>query len=224
MRKSLFSLTFHLRDAFAGTLLFLLLGTPVQAAAQRGITFELRFGAVASTPLAVDSIVLQSTLDKIAGLRHTATLERARPGIAPVLQLAARTALRQTLLLEASGSWTLAQLHSSVRSGTVQSLGIATGMIGLNYQYRPLLHGRAGFGVIHYGATETGLFRQGTSLQPLVEVAIGTNRDVSGARLSAELLGQVHSFGSAALRAQGGTAGSVIRGGILFGVTPGGRR
>lgn len=203
-----------------------LLRSPNPALAQRSVTFEVRLGAVASSPLATDSVLRQSTLNRLAGNGHVAEQARATPGVAPTIQVSARTALRENLQLEATGGWSFGKLHagSDTESRAYQSFNIGSATIGLRYALLPRVHVRGAFGALHYGASAEGLFRQGGALVPVLEAGIGSDVRFSFGTVGIAAFGQTHRFGTAAVRQLGGSDGSVLRGGLLVGFTFGSKR
>ncbi len=194
---------------------------PGSVHAQRSVAFEVRLGVTASSTLAADSVVRQSVLDRLAGKGHRVDAARATPSIAPTIQLSASTALRSKVQLEGAFGLSVGQLNGGATSGNGQSFTVASGTIGLRYAIIPRAYVRGAFGAIHYGSSAEGIFKQGSTLEPVVEADIGSSTQLSFGAVSIEAFGQVHRFGTAALRQIGGSDGTVLRAGLMAGLALG---
>ncbi|MBI4543949.1 MAG: hypothetical protein HY703_01990, partial [Gemmatimonadetes bacterium] len=172
--------------------------------------------------------VRREVLDTLVPGARGAPLEAepvsATPGLAPLLVLAARTQVAPALGVEAAAGWTFAQLRA--REGStdrdVQDLGVVHAVLGLRYHLHPRIYLRGGLGGIRYLAEREGLFREGSEVKAVLEVAGGARWRVAGLRLAVEAMAQAHSFGTVAQRRARGLDGTVYRGAVQVGVAFGG--
>jgi hypothetical protein len=196
---------------------------PRFAHAQGGLVVELRIGAMASTPLVVDTIVRTSVLRQLGITNREATGERVTQAVSPTAEVSVRTMLQPALSLEAVAGYTLARLHSSASDANVQNTGVPHAGISLRYEVRERLHVRGGFGGLRYGEG-SGMLRDAGGIQPMIHGAAGATALALGRAVSVELFVQGHSFGTPALRRAGGTDGRVLRFGVRGGAAFGGMR
>jgi hypothetical protein len=193
------------------------------AQAQGGLVVELRVGAMASTPLVVDTIVRTSVLRQLGVTNRAAVEERVTQSVSPTAEVSVRTMLQPALSLEAVAGYTLARLHSSASAMNVQNTGVPHAAISLRYEVRERAYVRGGFGGLRYG-DGSGMLRDAGGIQPMIHAAAGASATTRGLAMSAELFAQGHSFGTPALRRAGGTDGRVLRFGARAGVAFGGTR
>jgi hypothetical protein len=181
---------------------------------------EVRAGAVASTALVEDGIATRQQLQAlgIPGAEVEALTLRAAP--APVIGAAVTATLRPQLTLEMSGGYTATELVA-VSGGSerrLQNMGIGHGVVALRQQLSGNYDVSAGLGLVRYAGDGTGIFLQGPERTSVVEVGAGGVWRVGHMLLSLRSIGQMHRFGTTALRAEGGLDGRVYRFGLLGGV------
>jgi len=184
-----------------------------------GFEAEARAGVALSTPL-VEGAVLVPVEGGVRAFRVT-------PVAAPVVVIAGRTGLGPDLALEVSAGWTFGRVEGRQGGETwrLGDLGVGHAVASLRRRVLERLHVRGGLGLIRYGGD--GALLEGSGTRPLVEVKAGTELELGGARVSLSGVGQAHSFGSAALRAGGGSGvrgldGTVYRFALQAGIVLGG--
>ena len=184
-----------------------------------GFEAEARAGVALSTPL-VEGAVLVPVEGGVRAFRVT-------PVAAPVVVIAGRTGLGPDLALEVSAGWTFGRVEGRQGGETwrLGDLGVGHAVASLRRRVLERLHVRGGLGLIRYGGD--GALLEGSGTRPLVEVGAGTELELGGARVSLSGVGQAHSFGSAALRAGGGSGvrgldGTVYRFALQAGIVLGG--
>jgi hypothetical protein len=200
-----------------------LLLVPASIAGQGSVRVYVRAGALASTPMVVDTIARVSVLRQLGITAQAAEDERIHQGVSPVGEVAVGTRLRAGLWLEAAGGVTLARIGSRAGARTIQSVLVPHASVGLSYDLRERVHVRGGFGGIRYGGGE-GLLAGSGGIQPMVHASAGTSLALVRRLVHAELFAQGHTFGTPALRRMGGVDGRVLRYGVRAGVGFGGPR
>jgi hypothetical protein len=199
------------------------LALPAAAAAQ-GWAVELRAGAVASTPLVEDTIARPDWLDARGLPDHELAAVRVSTAVAPMVVVAVTRALQADLGLEVSGGWTPTELvvHGADGKWRAQNLSIGHGLVALRYRPRPRYHVRGGLGAIRYASERAGIFEAGNEVRPVYEVGACGWWPAGGARLTVSVVGQLHGFGTQALRMERGLDGQVYRFALLAGIARGG--
>lgn len=218
--------------ARAGTwLLGAMLTATLPAAAQQpasGLEVELRGGLVISSPLVEDQLahpeLLRLLLGGTAAPDRSAGPVRLAPAPAPILALAARSRVAPGVWGEVEGGWSFAQLEADdgVATWQMDRLGILHVAIGARYFPWHVYYVRGALGLIRYSVEGEGLFREGPELTPHLQAGLGTTRGFDRFRISVDVSGQAHRFGTVALREMRGQDGTVYRGMLQVGVAFGG--
>lgn len=207
----------------AGLAVVVLLAARAEASAQV-LSFELRGGIAYSTALVDDRVASGELLDSLLG--RTANPERAvgpvtlRPAAAPVVVLAAVAPVSADLSVEAEAGWTFARLRAEdgMRNWDVHDLGIGHAVLGLRVRARETSYVRGGLGLIRYSAESEGVFGDGADHSAVAQLGVGISRGFDRFRVSVDLSGQGHRFGTAPFREIGGQDGTVYRGMLQVGV------
>jgi hypothetical protein len=167
---------------------------PGEVVAQGGLSIEVRAGVVVSTPLVEGTAMLPT--DPTRGQAFEAV-----PAAAPLLTIAGRTALEKGLSLEVSAGWTFGRLEGRQGGETwdAGAVGVGHGVVALRQRIGERFHVRGGVGVIGY-RSDSGVFEGADRVRPVMEAGGGAELILGGARVSISALGQVHPFGSLALR------------------------
>ncbi|HUH12960.1 MAG TPA: hypothetical protein VMK65_07605 [Longimicrobiales bacterium] len=214
----------------AGTLGLVSLAAPAAGQqAESGLEIELRGGLVISTALVEDELASPGLLRFLLG--GTAMPDRGAGPVrlaaapAPMLALAARSPLAPGVWAEVEGGWSFARLEADdgVATWEMDRLGILHVALGARYFPQEVYYLRGGVGLIRYDADGQGLFREGSELTPHLQAGLGTTRGFDRFRISVDLSGQAHRFGTVAMREMGGQDGTVYRGMLQVGVAFGGR-
>lgn len=193
----------------------LLLTLPVQAFGQ---TIEARAGVLFSMPLVEDA-------GAHAGVGNQYGVELTGPvtlnlAPTPLLSLSVLLPMRERMTLEVGGTYGLGKLVASdaVTEWDVQNTGLVSAVIDMRYQYRESIDLLAGVGGTKFFSEKKGVFSEGSSIMPLIEVGAGARRGFGPVILSLDARLQSHSFGTPVLRRDGGSDGNVVRGSIQLGV------
>lgn len=178
-------------DRLAAGLVFLVLAVWPSGRPAAQVSVRLSLGGRYSTALVRDSIVAPIEL---------------RPGISPVLQLSVRDELRGPWTGDLTLDLSPTPLHRR-ESGSTADAGSFTS-IGLTLGLRRTMHAgvaaRLGVGGVLYATDNTGVFRQGSGVFPLIALGASYAPPV-GARHGFEvgLSYDVHRFITPALRSVG---------------------
>jgi len=193
----------------------LLLLLPVPALAQR---IEARAGVLFSMPLVEDE-------GGHIGIGNRYGVELTGPvtlslAPTPLLSLSLLVPMRERTTIEFGGTYGLGKLVASdaVSDWDVQNTGLVSAVLDVRYQYTDVVDFIAGVGGTKFFSEKKGVFAEGSSLLPLVEVGAGAQRGFGPVILSLDARLQTHSFGTPVLRRDGGSDGKVIRGSIQLGV------
>lgn len=196
---------------------------PAALPAQR-LQPEVRFGFLASTTLVEDLVAVPALLQQYG---QGGESPRAWASPAPLLSLGGRLPLRERVSLSGLVGWQPTQLRVEDAGGErdVQSVDVLHGLLEVGVRPVPVpVEVSAGIGVLGYRADGRGLFAGGTDVSPLARMGAGVGLRPAGHALTVRALAEYHRFGSAALRASGAQAGSVIRYGAELALAWGGAR
>jgi hypothetical protein len=185
----------------------------------QGLAVEVRGGMVASTALVEDAVVTPE-LENELGLGGRVEGVRVGPGVAPLVEVAARTGVGRDLALEVAAGWAPAELGGSEagRRWRAGEVDVGHAVFRLRREVLGRYHVRGGLGVIRYSGGRDGLLRAGPVMRPVLEVGGGAEWQVGQPRLSVGVLAQAHRFGGGAVEEAGGRAGVVWRAGVQVGV------
>jgi hypothetical protein len=189
-------------------LVALILLTPAGAAAQR---IEARIGVLAATTLVRDegaSGALQRALNLGTSAPTELTLSPAPSGAVLVVQpIGPRTAI------EAQGMVALSKLQAKNRENDwqAQQVSIAVLTVGLRYRYRGGVWLHGGVGVNRFFTESRGIFSDGSSVMPLIEVGAMTRIPAGALPIHLAARVQTHTFGTPVLRREGANDGKPIR-------------
>lgn len=191
----------------------LLLTLPVPALAQ---TIEARAGLLFSMPL-VEDAGGHAVLGERYDLTGPVKLSLAPT---PLLSLSLLMPLRERMTLEVGGTYGLGKLVASdaVSDWDVQNAGLVSAVVDVRYQYSDVIDFLAGLGGTKFFSESKGVFSEGSSVMPLIEVGAGARRGFGPVILSLDARLQTHTFGTPALRRDGGSNGNVVRGSVQLGV------
>lgn len=185
--------------------------------------FDAKLGVVFSSRLVRDNVASVVVGREIpVGFAPPVELELSP---APVITLSAGYPLRPRSSVEASASYGLGRIvaRDATSEWDVQEAGLATAAVGLRHTLSPWLDLHGGVGVTKYVAESRGIFAAGSDVHPLVEFGASTQLDLP-VKVLFEARMQAHSFGTAALRRDGGSNGQVLRLLLQTGVRAGGAR
>lgn len=185
---------------------------------RRGL--DVRVGAMFSTPLAHDEGAWPRPGQPVPAEE---AYVRAAPG--PLAAMALWAELAPALELEMSAGWTFSQVlvHEDGGRRSVGPLGIGHAVVAIRHDIQDF-RVRGGVGAVTYVA-DAGIFRgSGRQFWPVAEGGVGGTLRIGHVRVGLELMAQVHSFGTPALREAGGLDGTIVRygvhGGFLLGGSP----
>lgn len=198
----------------------MLLFLAAPAAAQSGrASVQLRLGALYSTPLVKDGVSSLAVDTAIPGARSQGITLRQQ--LAPIGTLAVRFPVKPKAQLELSVSVARAQVEGDdgLVTWDVASATIANVAFGFGYLYRKSVTLHGGVGATRIFTAERGIFARGNSIKPLLEVGAATSIPLGGRALDFDARVQSHSFGTATLRDNGGSDGTVLRAIVQVGTT-----
>ena len=192
----------------------LLLGSANPAFAQqtspRKIGWQVRVGAAAFSPLVDDKVRSRAVADSIdVDASETVTV---RQQIAPAIAVAALLPLRERTELEISAGFatSAAKGEDDFESWDVATVSVANLLLGLSYAYRPTINAHGGVGFTRLYGGGDGMFAEGNSIKPLVEVGASVVMPFNPAvQIDARL--QTHRFATQSLRDEDAEEGSVFR-------------
>jgi hypothetical protein len=183
-----------------------------RTAARRGI--EVRLAVLGSTPLVRDEIGRVNQ----AGPAPAEAVE-AGPGIAPAAGIALFTELSPGVELEVSGGWAFARLvvREDGERRRASSMGIGQLLLALRHDVGGN-RVRGGIGAIRYASASRLLGESATRPIPLIEAGAGRVVRIGSRRVSIDVVGQAHGFGTPPVRDAGGSDGTVLRFGVQAGL------
>jgi hypothetical protein len=134
----------------------------------------------------------------------------------PPLGVGVRTSLRPRLVLDADVDVALSELRVTGGEGErgLQSVAVIEVGAAVSRAVRPRIEVGGGAGVTAYFTAREGLFRDGSRIAPLVSARLSWTPPVADDRIALVARGQVHRFGTPAIREAGGTDGMVSRAAI----------
>jgi hypothetical protein len=177
-------------------------------AAQR---VEARFGVLFSSALASDDGAEPLTISQYAAnYEGPVTL---RLSAAPLASVAVVKDVSARSSLEASALLAIAKLrgHANDTSWPVQDVSLAALTLGIRHQTWSWLSLNGGLGLSRFFTESNGIFRDGSSTMPMLEVGATARFSAGQLPLQAGVRVQTHTFGTPTLRSAGAEDGRVNR-------------
>jgi hypothetical protein len=187
-----------------------------RAAAQ---SVEVRLGALYATPLIKDAVSSRAVNDSIPGPRSSGI--QLQQKIAPVATVALHLPTRGKSDIEVSAAVAHSMLEGDDGMEKWDVAGVTTGnlVVSLGYRSSQLITLHAGVGVTKLFAKQTALFTSGNSIKPLAEFGVSAGKRIANRELHLDARVQTHAFGTATMRDNNLSDGSVLRGIVQVGTT-----
>jgi hypothetical protein len=200
------------RGMAAASLLALTLWLPPQEATAQ-VQIRGHVGAAMSSALVRDNVASPSLRRIVPGVEEEVLLLVAP---APAVGVGLRTSLRPRLLLDADVDVAVSEVRVSGGEGErgLQSVAVVEVGAAVSRVVRPRIEVGGGAGVTAYVTAREGLFRDGSRIAPLVSARLSWTPPIAGDRIALVARGQVHRFGTPAIREAGGSDGMVSRAAI----------
>jgi hypothetical protein len=178
------------------------------AAAQR---FEARLGVMVSSVLVRDEAATAGLARALGANVVGPTDLKLAPAPAASALMVGRLGTRTQV--EVGGTFALSKLRASNEESDweVQDVSVATATVGVRYQRWSSVALTAGAGATHFFSDDAGIFSEGNSLMPLVEIGALANIPVGAVPLHGVVRLQSHNFGTPALRREGAGEGKPVR-------------
>jgi len=178
------------------------------AAAQH---FEARLGVMVSSVLVRDEAATAGLARALGATVLGPTDLKLVPAPAASALMVANLGARTQV--EVSGTFALSKLRASNEEADwdVQDVSVATATVGVRYKRWSRVALTAGAGATHFFTDDAGIFSEGNSLMPLVEIGALTNIPVGTLPLHASVRLQSHTFGTPALRREAAGEGKPVR-------------
>jgi hypothetical protein len=201
-----------MRGMATASLLALMFWLPPQDTAAQ-VQIRGHAGAAVSSVLARDNVASPAVRQIVRGVEEEVLLLVAP---APALGVGVRTSLRPRLVLDADVDVAVSELRVSGSEGErgLQSIAVVEVGAAVSRLVRPRVEVGGGAGVTAYVTAREGLFRDGSRIAPLLSARLSWTPPVAGDRIALVARGQVHRFGTPAIREAGGTDGTVRRAAI----------
>jgi hypothetical protein len=201
-----------LRGMASAALLVLAIWLPPQEAAAQ-VQIRGHVGLAMSSALVRDNVASPSVRRIVPGVEEEVLLLVA-PG--PALGVGVRTPLRPRLVLDADVDVALSELRVSGGAGErgLQSVAVVEVGAAISRAVRPRIEVGGGAGLTAYLTAREGLFRDGSRIAPLLSARLSWTPAIADDRIALVARGQVHRFGTPAIREAGGTDGTVGRAAI----------
>jgi hypothetical protein len=115
--------------------------------------------------------------------------------------------------VELMGSVAVSRLRAETREDEwdTQDVSLASLNASVRYQYHPRIYLHGGLGVTRFLSEDTGVFSEGSSFLPMIELGASTTIPAGALPIRAGVRMQTHTFGTPALRRDGGSDGRVVR-------------
>jgi hypothetical protein len=184
--------------------------TFAQEPTSRKISFQVRVGAMAFSPLVEDAVRSRAVRDSIDAEQSDRITVRQQ--IAPAIALAALLPLRDRTALEVTAGFATSALRGEddFETWDVATVSLVNALIGISFAYRPSIIAHGGVGFTQLFGGDEGMFAKGNSIKPLIEA--GLSADMPFYRgLQLDVRGQTHRFATASLRDEDAEEGSVFR-------------
>jgi hypothetical protein len=198
------------RRACAG-LLFVIALHAVPGGLLSAQRLEARLGVQVSSTL-VDDLGATGALTRgISAVYSSPVTLRLSP--APVVSVGLVHDIAQRAALELMGSVAVSKLNAATRDleWHAQDVSMATLSTGVRFHYRPRLDLHGGLGLTRFFTESSGIFSEGSSTLPLLELGVSSRLPVGALPVRASARVQAHTFGTPALRRDGATDGRVVR-------------
>jgi hypothetical protein len=173
--------------------------------------FEARLGVMVSSVLVHDEAATAGLARALGATVLGPTDIKLAP--APAASAVMVSNLGARTQVEVNGTFALSKLRASNEEADweVQDVSVASATVGVRYKRWSRVALTAGAGATHFFTDDTGIFSEGNSLMPLVEIGAFANVPVGTVPLHAIVKLQSHTFGTPALRREGAGEGKPVR-------------
>jgi hypothetical protein len=172
---------------------------------------EARLGALLSSTLVEDpgpnSVLAQRIPADFVGPVKLKLAPAPVASVGLVQELTSQTAL------ELMGSVAVSRLRAETAEGEWDTQDVSLASLGatIRYRYHPRIFLHGGIGVTRFLSEDTGVFSEGSSFLPLLELGASTSIPAGALPIRAGVRLQTHTFGTPALRRDGANDGRVVR-------------